>query len=58
MDIPVDWEHPKWEERERIHNWRNYVSEDLKNHWENLSDTTKQVVSANLEDIASREEWD
>ena len=55
---PSDWENPKWEVEDRIHNWRNYATEDLKISWLEMSDRHRLIVAAFLDDIAGREEWD
>jgi hypothetical protein len=57
MNAPIDWKHPEWDVQERVHNWRNYVSEQLQNHWENMTDATKQIVAANLQNVADNEDW-
>ena len=58
MNVPIDWKHPEWGVQDRVHNWRNYVSEQLQNHWENMTDATKQIVAANLQDVADNEDWE
>lgn len=57
-EYPHDWDHPMWDYPSRVHNWRNYATEELKEHWPNMTDKTKQIVAACLDDIASREEWE
>jgi len=58
MNVPTDWQSPKWVECDRVHNWRNYASEDLKLVWCSFTDEQKQIISECLQDCADREEWD
>lgn len=58
MNIPDDWNSPYWENATRVHDWRNYASEQLKEHWDNLTDTSKKVFAECLQNIADHEEWD
>ena len=58
MEIPKDWQNPKWTEYDKVHNWRNYASDELKNIWHTFTDEQKQVIAKALDDMADREEWD
>ena len=55
---PTNWEFPQWDDAGRVHDWMNYATAELKDHWHNMDDTTKQIVSACLQDEADREEWE
>ena len=55
---PLDWEYPDWSEEHRVHNWRNYVNDDLKLEWHNLTGIQKILISSSFECIASNEHWD
>jgi hypothetical protein len=55
---PHDWQNPKWETENRVHNWRNYANEDLKEEWQSMSGRQRLIVAAALDEIADREEWD
>ena len=57
LDPPMDWDKPKWEVKYKVHNWRNYVSEDLKINWTDLSGKIRLILAANFKDISDREEW-
>lgn len=57
-DFPFDWESPKWNLVDRVHNWRNYASKDLIEIWDHFTPHLKKVISALLNDIASQEAWD
>ena len=56
--VPPDWESPDWDEDNRVHNWRNYVSDEVKALWQTFSIPQKQALAAGFEEVALREEWD
>lgn len=55
---PVDWENPNWDVGEKVHNWRNYVSNDAKQIWPDMRVRLRIVLAANFDYIAGQEEWD
>jgi hypothetical protein len=57
-----DWiqeqaENPKWDKRERIHDWRNHVPVD-KATWDILPMDAKIICVMIAERDAQREDWD
>lgn len=50
--------HPDWNDDSRIHNWKNYATDDLRNEWDNFSDNQKIIIGKALQEIALQEEWD
>jgi hypothetical protein len=42
----------------RVMDWRNYISQDLKDMWLTLSTELRVVIAQNAQDIADTEEWD
>jgi len=57
-NIPNDFYLPNWSAASKCHDWKNYVSDDLKSIWITFSDEQRQILAANFDEIASREEWD
>ncbi|TES71451.1 hypothetical protein E2P84_27405 [Burkholderia cepacia] len=55
---PSDFAEPDWDKVDRVHNWRNYVFEDLIALWPTLPLRARAIIAANLQAIADREEWD
>lgn len=55
---PYDWQQPKWGEVNRVHNWRNYAPDDLKEEWPNLSGRQRMIIAACLDEMAGNEHWD
>ncbi len=58
VDHPKDYMNPDWNEEDRVHNWRNYISVHMQNVWHGFSDYQKAVISENAKEQASSEEWD
>lgn len=60
MLTPPDYEFPAWEESEgkSPHDWKKYVSYDVRCVWSELTTMQKMVLAECFEEIASREEWD
>lgn len=56
--LSVEVEEPEWDEGGRIHNWRNYVPEEIQSHWKKLSLETKLVVFRMAHIQAQNEEWE
>lgn len=57
-ESPADWKDPKWAEQHRVHNWRNYISDELRAMWQTFPDEQKRAIAKSAEERASHEEWD
>lgn len=55
---PENFRNPIWDEAGRVHDWRNYASEWLREVWTTLSDEQARAIAASLDDIAMLEDWD
>lgn len=55
---PHDYKNPEWDNANRVHNWRNYISEELRDCWQSFGDTQKAMIARNADDAAGREHWD
>ena len=58
LNPPSDWQNPDWTVESRVHNWRNYASEDLQQEWLNMSGRQRLIIAAMLEEMAGKEEWE
>ena len=58
INHPHDYAYPVWHEAERVHDWKNYISEWLKNHWHSFTDEQKAAIAASAQETADREHWD
>lgn len=57
-DLPSGWENPSWDDRGKVHDWRNYIPEPVMKRWRELSCETKMVAACMAEVQAKREEWE
>lgn len=50
---------PDWRVRYPApHDWRNYVSEELQEHWTSFTLVQRRMIGRNAQEIADREEWE
>lgn len=55
---PKDYKNPHWEVYDRVHGWRNYISEELAKIWDTFSDSQKKIIAENADRLAMLEDWD
>ena len=53
-----DWKRPKWKEGHKCHNWKNYISQEIQEHWSIFSDHQKRMLINQAQEMANREEWE
>ena len=57
-----DWSepylNPDWSETSKVHNWKEYLSGEIKEIWNEFSVKQKHLIYRNAEDMALWEEWD
>lgn len=56
-----DYHHPlnpKWEETGRVHDWRNYISDDIADEWDTFTERQKFLLATQARETARNEEWD
>lgn len=53
-----DYLNPDWGQSDWVHNWRNYVSEDLQQIWGTFTPLQKIKIARSCQAIADREDWD
>jgi hypothetical protein len=49
---------PHWEQASRVHDWRNYVPNELKPFWSRLSHEARLVLLLVAIEASGREEWE
>ena len=49
---------PQWEIKDKVHNWRNYIPENLKKCWTAMSLEVRIVLYLMASERASKEEWE
>jgi hypothetical protein len=57
-NIPDNATNPDWENKTRVHDWRNYASQQLQDMWPSLHPPQMEIIAETLQDIADNEEWD
>lgn len=58
-----DAENPDWKEFDNhlgrhVHDWRSYITEEVRENWEQLSLIARCAVISCCEEVAGNEEWD
>ena len=47
-----------WDNPERVHDWRDYVTDTVRGMWGTFSDAQKKAIQAMAQEMADKEEWD
>lgn len=55
---PHDWNHPKWDVKNKVHNWRNYANEGVQREWQSFTGRQKIMIASMLDSIADNEYWE
>lgn len=58
QNILTELESPQWKEGGRCHNWKNYVDDDMKVIWSELTHKERTIIAYFADLQASQEEWD
>lgn len=51
-------ENPEWEKSRRVHDWRNYIDEEVKAIWNTFTPEQRMALAKQADNLASAEEWD
>lgn len=57
-DVPSDYEHPSWNAKNRVYEWKNYVAKEFQEIWENLPHSQKVIISTQAQKKAMNESWE
>ena len=49
---------PCWVNKNRVHNWRNYISDKVKKMWDTFTLEQKIALVEQADEQADKEEWD
>lgn len=55
---PMDFANPQWGQGSAVHNWQNYVSEEVQSLWMGFSQAQRAALARQAEALADKEEWD
>ena len=58
MHEPYNYKNPEWDKAQKVHDWRNYISEKLCEMWDTFTDEQKLAIAENAEEQANSEEWE
>lgn len=47
-----------FENTELIHDWRNYVGENVRSIWNELPANVRMAIALDADNLASREDWE
>lgn len=54
----TDHENPEWEKAGRVHEWKNYIHDDLRHAWHSFTPEQRKLIAQNAQEQADQEEWD
>lgn len=57
-NVPEDFINPDWKNKERVHEWKNYVSNEIQNIWHSFNLEQKATIALQAREQASQEDWD
>lgn len=49
---------PRWEQAGRVHDWRNYISRDVRAIWHTFTPHQQLVLALDADDRAGDEHWE
>lgn len=49
---------PEFEKAGRVHDWRNYVPDKLKENWDELTEESRACIYLICDTVAGEEHWD
>lgn len=49
---------PNWRNTHKVHDWRNYISEEVRNMWETFNEQQKIALMNQANQQAECEDWD
>lgn len=52
VSLPADYREPKWDEHNHVHNWRNYVSSEVRYLWGTFTGPQRAALARSFEQIA------
>jgi hypothetical protein len=54
---PTDHLVPEWEKAGKVHDWRNYISDEVRALWETFTPEQCAALARQAEQMASHEIW-
>ncbi len=57
-NTPPDWQRPDWNSAGPVHEWKNYIGDEVRVMWGMFTDAQKRALARHADNIAGREEWE
>lgn len=54
----VDLNNVDFSNKNKVHEWKNYIEDIYIRHWNELTDREKKIIYISCKEQADREEWD
>ena len=51
-----EWDYDWWENR--VHDWRNYISKEVRQMWQSFTPEQRAALARQADEQAGQEEWD
>lgn len=58
VNTPNDAQEPHWEREDRVHNWRNHVSDEIEALWPTFTPEQRAALARQAQELADAERWD
>lgn len=58
MYTPEDFLDPKWESATRVHEWKNYISDEVRDMWGEFTGRQRAALARQAQVEADSEIWD
>lgn len=58
IGAPEDSLYPDFDSADKVHDWKNYASDALKEHWIDMPSGYRILIAACLQNIADQEHWE
>lgn len=53
----INLNEPKFQERKKVHDWRNYVPSDWRKNWNDFTENEKKIIAVMAEMQADAEDY-
>ena len=55
---PDDYENPDWKAATKVHEWKNYIDDPVREIWDTITTAQKKALANQAQNIADAEEWE
>ena len=54
FDMPDDYERPEWYKAGRVHDWKDYIGDRIKEDWGSFTDYQKAIIAEHAMESANK----